>query len=83
MAEKLKRIFDSYNAFIDYEYRITDISFESNNEGGLGHAEGHVKYNAVLENNDKLIISGPFKLYLSLQYGWWSIFHIVFPGFEY
>lgn len=83
VAEKLKKIFDSYSAFTDYEHRITDIGFELNNESGVGHAEGYAKYNAILENNDKIAISGPFKLYLSLQYGWWSIFHIVFPGFEY
>jgi hypothetical protein len=83
ITQKFRRIFDSYSAFTDYEYKIDNISFELNEQGGLGHAEGYTKYNAILENNDKIIISGPFKLYLSLQYGWWSIFYIVFPGLEY
>lgn len=62
---------------------IKDISFELQEERGIGHAEGFVKYVAILENNEQIAIKGPFKLYLSSDYGWWSIFHIVFPGFEY
>ena len=83
VIEKLTKIFDSYSAFTDSEYNFIDINFQLNGEGGMGHAEGYVKYISVLENNDKIAISGPFKLYLSLEYGWWSIFHIVFPGFKY
>ena len=83
VIRKLKTIFDSYNAFTDYEYVIKDIRFELQEEGGIGHAEGLVKYNAILKNNEQIPIKGPFKLYLSSDYGWWSIFHIVFPGFEY
>jgi hypothetical protein len=83
VISKLKAIFDSYNAFTDYEYVIKDIGFELQERSGIGHAEGLVKYNAILENNEQISIKGPFKLYLSSDYGWWSIFHIVFPGFEY
>jgi len=82
MAEKLKTIFDSYNAFTEYKYAIKDISFELKDEGGMGYAEGYASYKAILENNDEILIKGPFKLYMSCEYGWWSIFHIVFPGFE-
>lgn len=83
VARKMKTIFDSYNAFTDCEYVINDIGFELHEENGMGHAGGFVKYNGILENNEQLSIKGPFKLYLSLDYGWWSIAHIVFPGFEY
>jgi hypothetical protein len=38
---------------------------------------------AMLENGEFVPIGGPFKLYMTLEGGWWSIFHIVFPGFKY
>jgi len=83
VVQKLKTIFDSYNTFTDCEYVINDIGFELQEESGMGHAGGFVKYNAILENGEQVLIKGPFKLYLSLDYDWWSIVHIVFPGFEY
>jgi hypothetical protein len=83
VTRRMKTVFDSYNSFADYEYVIRDINFELQEESGMGHAEGLVKYNAILENNEQVSFKGPFKLYLSLDYGWWSIVHIVFPGFEY
>jgi hypothetical protein len=83
VLDKIKTIFDLYGPFIDCDYKITDIGFQLNEQGGIGHAEGLVKYKAALENNEQADIRGPFKLYMSSTYGWWSIFHIVFPGFEY
>lgn len=83
LAEKLKQIFDSYQAFTDAEYKIFDIRFEFKTETGMGHAEGQVKYKAILESGEEVLFKGPFKLYLSCEQGWWDIFHIVFPGFEY
>jgi len=50
---------------------------------GMGHAEGMVQYSAVLENGEVIPIGRPFKLYMTLEGGWWSIFHSVFSGFEY
>jgi hypothetical protein len=83
VLDKIRSIFDLYGPFTDADYKITDIGFQLNDEGGIGHAEGLVKYKSNLENNEHIDIKGPFKLYLSSSYGWWSIFHIVFPGFEY
>ncbi|HEY2584070.1 MAG TPA: hypothetical protein VGI43_19835 [Mucilaginibacter sp.] len=83
VLDKIKTIFDLYGSFTDCDYKIIDIGFQLNEEGGIGHAEGLVKYKAALENNEQADIRGPFKLYMSSTYGWWSIFHIVFPGFEY
>ena len=83
VAEKLKKIFDSYDLFTDCDYKIVGINFQLQDEGGIGHAEGLVRYRAILENSEQIEFKGPFKLYLSSTYGWWSIFHIVFPGFEY
>jgi len=83
LAEKLKQVFNSYNAFTDPEYTIADIGFEFKTETGMGYAEGYIKYNAILESNEKITFHGPFKLYLSCEQEWWSIFHVALPGFEY
>ena len=83
IVAQLKNIFNAYKAFTNEEYFIKEIKFELNENSGLGHAEGGVKYNAVLENGETVVIQGGFKLYLSNENGWWSIFHIVFPGFKY
>lgn len=83
ISERLKNIFDSYTAFTECKYFIEDIQFRLQNNTGIGHAEGAVKYNAILENTEKTTFEGPFKLYFSLQHGWWSIFYFVFPGFKF
>jgi len=83
IVAQLKNIFDAYEAFTNEDYFIKEIKFELNENGGLGHAEGGVKYDAVLESGETIVIQGGFKLYLSNENGWWSIFHIVFPGFKY
>ena len=83
VVRRIKYVFDSYTSFTGEKYIIKEVSFDLNGDGGLGNAWGLVKYNAVLENGDIVTFNGPFKLYMSLEYGWWSIFHIVFPGFEY
>ncbi len=83
VVAQVKRIFDSYTAFTDEKYKFFDIGFQMDGYNGMGHAEGAVKYMAVLENGEVMPMSGPFKLYMTFEVGWWSIFHIVFPGFEY
>lgn len=83
VAAHLKSIFDAYTSFRDEKYVINDTGFQLGEGGGVGHAGGMVRYNAVLENGEIIPIGGHFKLYMTLEVGWWSIFHIVFPGFEY
>jgi hypothetical protein len=82
LAARFKSIFDSYEAFINPEYTIGKINFEFKTETGMGHAEGFVKYTAVLESGEEMVKKGPFKIYLSSEYDWWTIFSVVFPGFE-
>ncbi len=48
----------------------------------MGHAEGMVKYDAVLENGETVHVEGPFKLYMQLEEEWWQIFYFHWPGFE-
>jgi len=81
--EKLKKNFDEYAGFFDCQYIIKDIGFELNGNSGMGYAEGSVKYSALIHTQESMLIEGPFKLYFSMEHGWWSIVYFVFPGFEY
>jgi hypothetical protein len=83
VVERLKHVFSRFKTFKDNNFSINDISFEFDQGNGLGYAEGYTKYAAILQDDQQLIIEGPFKFYLSCDCGWWSIFHIVFPEFEY
>jgi hypothetical protein len=80
---QLKNIFEAYIEFTDEKYAFKDVGFQLDGDTGLGHAEGIVIYKAVLENGETIDFKGPFKFYMSLEFGSWSIFHIIFPGFEY
>jgi len=83
-VEKIQKAHETYLRFDDCRYFIADISFEINQEAetGLGFAAGGVKYQAMMKDGSLKEIEGPFKLYLSWECGWWSIFYFVFPGFE-
>jgi hypothetical protein len=83
LAEKFKQVFDCFTTYTDCKYVIQDIQFQFQNESGMGHSEGFVKYTAILENGEQTAIEGPFKLYFSFEYGWWNIFYFVFPGFSF
>jgi hypothetical protein len=84
VLNKIKLVFQSYKKFTNYQFAINNISFQLNDEvaTGMGHAEGGVKYDALLENGEQLHIEGAFKLYMSYEHEWWKIFYFVFPGFE-
>lgn len=81
---KIQHLFDCYTSFINYQVAIYEIKFQRNDETqtGMGHAEGRVRYDAVMETGEVVHFEGPFKLYLSSEDDWWSIFYFVFPGFE-
>jgi hypothetical protein len=83
VLSKLKQMFESYKKFDDCKYTIGDIGFQWNDEQnrGMGHVEGAVKYTAVLESGEQQLIEGAFKIYFSNQYGGWSVMHFIFPGF--
>jgi len=83
VVAQIKRIFEAYTSFTDEKYKIIDVGFQLDEYSGVGHAEGVVKYDAILENGETVRIGGPFKLYMTLETGWWSIFHMIFPGFKY
>lgn len=80
---KLNYLFDSYTSFINAKVAMREVKFQWNDETqtGFGHAEGAVKYDAMLATGETVNFEGPFKLYLSNEDGWWGIFYFVFPGF--
>ena len=81
---KIQNLFDCYTSFTNCQMALQEIKFQWNDETqtGMGHAEGGVRYDAVLESGETVHFEGPFKLYLSNEGGWWSIFYFIFPGFE-
>jgi hypothetical protein len=84
VVDQIQNIFSLSNRFINGRYDIIDTSFQlMDNDRGMGYAEGALGYRVVLSNGETEIISGPFKLYFALEYGYWQIIHLVFPGFSY
>ena len=81
---KIQNLFDCYTSFTNCQMALQEIKFQWNDETqtGMGHAEGGVRYDAVLESGETVHFEGPFKLYLSNEDGWWSVCYFVFPGFE-
>jgi hypothetical protein len=83
IMDRFVKVFDSYSQFHDCNYTIADINFEIKEDIGLGYAEGYLKYTALAENHEEIQFEGPFKLYFTLEYEWWSIYYFVIPGFEF
>jgi hypothetical protein len=81
---KIQNFFDCYTSLAHSRVTVKEIKFQWNKESqtGMGHAEGGVKYDAVPETGETVHFEGSFKLYLSNENGWWSIFYFVFPGFK-
>jgi hypothetical protein len=84
VVQRMRMIFDSYQKFDDCKLALMDIAFQWDdvNGRGVGHSEGGVKYDAVLENGTIEKIEGPFKLYFSCEFGVWEVMHFVFPQFK-
>jgi len=83
LLEKLRLFFDAFKNFSNDGYTIEDSSFElqSENDRGFGFAEGVLKYDAEIDNNEMIHFEGPYKLYLQMEYNEWSVFYFVMPGF--
>ena len=80
--EKLNMFFESFTAFKNDGYNIDEIKFELHDkESGMGHAEGMLKYDAVMENGETIHYEGPYKLYMQREDKYWSIVYFVMPGF--
>jgi hypothetical protein len=83
MLDKIKIFFDAFEGFKDDGYNIDEIKFELHGaDSGIGHAEGMLKYDAVMENGEIIHYEGPYKLYMQREDKWWTIFYFVMPGFQ-
>jgi hypothetical protein len=80
---KIKNMCRSFPEFKDCRYKIEKVDFELQHDGGMGFAEGFIKYNALSRNQEKIAIEGQFKFYFTLEHDRWSIFYFIFPGFEF
>ncbi|TCD08478.1 hypothetical protein EZ449_11560 [Pedobacter frigidisoli] len=84
LVNQIQNIFNLSIEFVDGKFEIFDISFDLiDDEKGMGYAEGFASYTAVLSGGENQPIRGSFKIYFSLENGWWEIVYFVFPGFEY
>jgi hypothetical protein len=82
LYDKLKPFLESFLQFKDEAYNIDEIKFQFDEAGrGLGHSEGKLKYDAIMENGEIIHYEGPYKLYMTREDKWWSIFYFVMPGF--
>lgn len=84
VLQKFNNIFASFTAFENIEYNIQSIQFQLNDDAktGIGHSEGVVSFTAVLENNETIQISEPFKLYFQYMNNNWQIFFFYWPCFK-
>ncbi len=83
VMDKFSKVFDSYPQFKNGNYAMTDVNFELQEDVGMAYAEGIMKYTAFTEDLDRIQLEGPFKLYFTLEYEWWSVYYFVLPGFEF
>lgn len=80
---KLNPFFEAFKNFENDAYNIDEIKFEQLADGNwIGHAEGVLKYDAMMENREKVHFEGPYKLYMKRTDNYWDIFYFVMPGFE-
>jgi hypothetical protein len=84
LMEKLRLFFDAFLNFANDGYNINNTGFEmqQENDRGMGFAEGMLKYDAEIDNNEMIHFEGPYKLYLQMEYNEWSVFYFVMPGFK-
>ncbi len=83
LYKKMFQFFDSFTSFENFKFMIAEISFAEQPDGSfMGHSEGAVKYDAVLENGEQMHFSGPYKLYMLREDNYWSIMHFVMEGFS-
>lgn len=82
LFKKMSLFFEAFEDFKNHKFMIGEVSFELHSEdSGMGHAEGLVKYDAVLDNGEVVHFEGGYKLYMQRQGNWWDIFYFVMPGF--
>lgn len=83
LYKKMFQFFDAFTGFENFKFMIGEISFAEQQDGTfMGHSEGAVKYDAILENGEQMHFNGPYKLYLMRTDNYWSIMHFIMEGFS-
>lgn len=83
VLQKFEMVFAAFKQFKECQYHIHSIDFDlKNDDEGMANTEGAVRYEAITEDDEIVPIEGPFKIYFHREYGYWSIFYFIFPGFE-
>ncbi len=83
LFKKMSLFFEAFEDFKNHKFMIGEVSFELHgDDAGMGHSEGLVKYDAVLENGEVIHFEGGYKLYMQRQGNWWDIFYFIMPGFN-
>ena len=68
LFKKMSLFFEAFEDFKNHKFMIGEVSFELHGEdSGMGHAEGLVKYDAVLDNGEVVHFEGGYKLYMQRQ----------------
>jgi hypothetical protein len=80
---KVKLFFDAFNSFDNGSNTIEECAFTFENvDAGLGHCEGTITYDAILDKGEKIEYKGPFKLYFTYEEEYWNLFYFHIPGFN-
>lgn len=83
VLKKMSLFFEAFEDFTNHKFTIGEVSFELHGEDkGMGHAEGMVKYDAILDNGETVHFEGGYKLYMQREDNYWDIFYFVMPGFN-
>lgn len=81
---RLNNCLASYKRFTNIKFKESDIRFDwdEKESRGIGHAEGEFSYDAEIESGEIIHIEGPYMLYMMNEFGLWTIFYFLFPGFS-
>lgn len=84
VLQKLNNCLHNYKRFSNIKSKENHSRFEWDEKKGtgIGHAQAIISYDAEIENDESIHIEGPYKLYMTNEYGLWQIFYFVFPGFS-
>ena len=83
VIQKLVGCLDRYRGFSNIQFRgsYTNFEWDQKERRGVGHTEAMFSFDAEIESDETIHIEGPFKLYMSNEFGAWHIVYFVFPGF--
>ncbi|MEO6550068.1 MAG: hypothetical protein ABIN94_18845 [Ferruginibacter sp.] len=85
-SQVIKKIADMFDSFVSFEncvWVMDQLSYDLDEEEGLGmaFAEGGMKYDAVIESGELIHFEGPLKIYFALEGYYWNVIFFHIPGF--